>query len=373
MKQIITHKIIATSLSLTLVFAPFLSEACTAVNITAKDGSVVAGRTMEWAFDMKWQLTVNPKGTAIALTAPSAMKLPASSLSSKYGFAGISPAILPGPPAYLEGQNEAGLAISGNFLPGFTEYQTVSPQDKNYVSILNLGGFILGMFATVKELRNELPKYKVWFDPSEVKGLPTPPWLHFVLTDRSGESIVIEFVKGQMVIHNNLAGVLTNAPTYDWHLNNVRNYLSLTATATPSVTVGKVNVAELGQGGGLIGLPADYTPPSRFVRAAYLRQLAYQPSNSIDAIALTGHILDNVDIPMGVARSTDGKQVVSDYTQWINLKDLKNNKMKIANYASRTNFIEIDLNQMFKSGKTKSWLVDKLPYPQNDLTAELLK
>jgi choloylglycine hydrolase len=76
---------------------------------------------------------------------------------------------------------------------------------------------------------------------------------------------------------------------------------------------------------------------------------------------------------MGVARSTDGKQVVSDYTQWINLKDLKNNKMKIANYASRTNFIEIDLNQMFKSGKTKSWLVDKLPYPQNDLTAELLK
>ena len=73
MKQIITHKIIATSLSLTLVFAPFLSEACTAVNITAKDGSVVAGRTMEWAFDMKWQLTVNPKGTAIALTAPSSM------------------------------------------------------------------------------------------------------------------------------------------------------------------------------------------------------------------------------------------------------------------------------------------------------------
>lgn len=368
-----TQKLVAISMCASLALTPVFSQACTAVNITAKDGSVVAGRTMEWAFDMKWQLTVNPKGTAITFTAPSAMKLPASSVPSKYAFAGISPAILPGPPAYLEGQNEAGLAISGNFLPGFTEYQTVSPQDKNYVSILNLGGFMLGMFGTVKELRNEIPKYKVWFDPSEVKGLPTPPWLHFVLTDRSGESIVIEFVKGQMVIHNNLAGVLTNAPTYDWHLNNVRNYISLTTTAVSSVTVGKVNVTELGQGGGLIGLPADYTPPSRFVRATYLRHFAYQPANSVDAISLTSHILDNVDIPMGVARSTDGKQVVSDYTQWINLKDLKNNKMKIANYASRTNFIEIDLNQMFKSGKTKSWLVDKLPYPQNDLTAELLK
>jgi len=347
--------------------------ACTAVNVIAKDGSVVAGRTMEWAFEMKWQLTSNPRGTAISLSAPTSMRLPATNLSSKYAFIAVAPGIMPGPPAYLEGQNEAGLGISGNFLPGFTEYQTVTAQDKHYVSIMNLGGFILGMFGTVNELRGELPKYRVWFDPSEVKGLPTPPWLHLVLTDRSGDSIIVEFVKGQMVIHDNIAGVLTNAPTYDWHLNNVRNYLSLTSTATPSVTVGKTNVTELGQGGGLLGLPADYTPPSRFVRAAYLKQFAYQPSNSMDAMALTGHILDNVDIPEGVTRSTDGKQVFSDYTQWVNLKDLKNNRMKIANYANRTNFIEIDLNRIFKSGKLKTWLIDQLPYPQNDLTVELLR
>ena len=347
--------------------------ACTAVNVIAKDGSVVAGRTMEWAFEMKWQLTSNPRGTAISLSAPNSMRLPATNLSSKYAFIAVAPGIMPGPPAYLEGQNEAGLGISGNFLPGFTQYQTVTTQDKHYVSIMNLGGFILGMFGMVKELRSELPKYKVWFDPSEVKGLPTPPWLHLVLTDRSGDSIIVEFVKGQMVIHDNIAGVLTNAPTYDWHLNNVRNYLSLTSTATPSVAVGKTNVTELGQGGGLLGLPADYTPPSRFVRAAYLKQFAYQPNNSVDAIALTGHILDNVDIPEGVARSTDGKQVFSDYTQWINLKDLKNNRMKIANYANRTNFIEIDLNQIFQSGKSKTWLIDQLPYPKNDLTVEILR
>jgi choloylglycine hydrolase len=241
------------------------------------------------------------------------------------------------------------------------------------VSILNLGGFVLGMFGTVKELRSELPKYKVWFDPSEVKGLPTPPWLHLVLTDRSGDSIVVEFVKGQMMIHDNLAGVLTNAPTYDWHLNNVRNYLSLTSTATAAVTVNNINVTELGQGGGLMGLPADYTPPSRFVRATYLKHFTYKPNNSSEAMQAADHILNNVDIPNGVARSSDGKQVFSDYTQWVNLKDLKNNRMKIANYSNRTNFIEIDLNQVFKSGKSKTWLVDKLPYPQNDLTAEILK
>ncbi|WP_071466642.1 choloylglycine hydrolase family protein [Polynucleobacter asymbioticus] len=373
MKQTMINKVVTASVSAALVFSPLISDACTAVNIVAKDGSVVAGRTMEWAFDMKWQLTANPKGMPISLSAPASLKLPITSLSSKYAFVAIAPGVLAGPPAYLEGQNEAGLGISGNFLPGFTQYQTVTPQDKNYVSILNLGGFILGMFGSVKELRSELPKYKVWFDPSEVKGLPTPPWLHLVLTDRSGDSIVVEFVKGQMMIHNNVAGVLTNAPTYDWHLNNVRNYLSLTSTATSSVTVDNTNVTELGQGGGLMGLPADYTPPSRFVRATYLKHFTYQPSNSVEAMQAADHLLNNVDIPVGVARSSDGKQVFSDYTQWVNIKDLKNNRMKIANYANRTNFVEIDLNQVFKSGKSKTWLIDKLPYPQNDLTAELLK
>lgn len=373
MKKKMIKKIMAASVSATLAFSPLVANACTAVNVVAKDGSVVAGRTMEWAFDMKWELVANPKGLSIPMTAPASMKLPATNLSSKYAFAAIAPGVLQGSPAYLEGQNEAGLAISGNFLPGFTEYQTVTPQDKKYVSIINFGSFILGMFGSVKEARSEIPKYKVWFDPSEVKGIPTPPWIHYVLTDRSGDSIVVEFVKGQMMIHDNIAGVLTNAPTYDWHLNNVRNYLSLTSTATSSVIVGKTNVTELGQGGGLLGLPADYTPPSRFVRATYLKQFAYQPSNIVDAIQLTDHILNNVDIPVGVARSTDGKQVFSDYTQWIALKDLKNNRMKIANYANRTNFIEIDLNQVFKAGVSKTWPIDKLPYPKSDLTAEILK
>jgi choloylglycine hydrolase len=339
----------------------------------AKDGSVVAGRTMEWAFDMKWEMIANPKGSTIALTAPASMKLPATNLSTNYAFVGITPGVLQGTSAFLEGQNEAGLGISGNFLPGFTEYQTVTPQDKKYVSVLNFGGFVLGSFASVKEVKAEIPKYKVWYDPSEVKGIPTPPWLHYVITDRNGDSIVVEFVKGQMVIHDNLAGVLTNAPTYDWHLNNLRNYLSLTSTATAAVTVNNINVTELGQGGGLMGLPADYTPPSRFVRATYLKHFAYKPNNAIDAMQAADHILNNVDIPVGVARSTDGKQTFSDYTQWINIKDLKNNRMKITNYANRTNFVEIDLNQVFKSGKAKTWLIDKLPYPKNDLTAELLK
>ena len=109
------------------------------------------------------------------------------------------------------------------------------------------------------------------------------------------------------------------------------------------------------------------------MRATYLKYFSNKPNNSAEAIQLVDHLLNNVDIPVGVARSTDGKQVVSDYTQWVTLKDLKNNRLKITNYANRTNFIELDLNQVFKTGKSMTWPIDKLPYPQNDLTAQLLK
>ena len=99
--------------------------ACTAVDIVAADKSVIAGRTMEWAFDMQWTLISQPKGTPIALTAPPGVKLPAKTVATKYSVVGISANIIPGG-ALLEGQNSAGLGMSGNFLPGFTQYQAVT-------------------------------------------------------------------------------------------------------------------------------------------------------------------------------------------------------------------------------------------------------
>ncbi len=356
----------------TLLSFVHTSYACTAVNLSAKDGTVIAGRTMEWAFDMKWQINSIPKGTSIKLSAPAVTKLAAVELVTKYAVVGISPSVIPGPPALLEGQNSAGMSLSGNFLPGFTEYQTVTPTDTAYVSILEFGTMALGMYGSVAEIKQELPRYKVWYDASLPAG-PTPPWLHFVFTDRTGASIVIEFVKGQMRIHDNLANVLTNAPTYDWHLTNVRNYLSLSNFGPSSVVINGQNVTEVGQGGGLVGLPADYTPPSRFVRAAYLRHLSTQPETRAQSVQLMGHILNNVDIPVGVAASKDGDKVVSDYTQWVAIKDLSNHQWHITNYQNRTNYLTIDLNKLFDSGKPGAWLVDQLPYQSIDVTGQLIK
>jgi penicillin V acylase-like amidase (Ntn superfamily) len=359
-------------IALSLISFTHTSFACTAVNITAKDGTVIAGRTMEWALEMKWQLNSMPAGTAYQLSAPSALNLPAVPQKTKYALVGISPSVIPGPAALLEGQNSAGLAMSANFLPGFTEYQQVTPADKSYVSILEFGTMALGMYGSVDELKAKLPAFKVWYDSSLPAG-PTPPLLHFVFTDKTGASVIIEFVKGEMRFHDNVANVLTNAPTYDWHINNLRNYLSLTNFATPSVEINGQNVTEIGQGGGLVGLSADYTPPARFVRAAYLRHFATVPESRAENVQLVTHILNNVDIPIGVSSSKSGDQIVSDYTQWVAIKDLTNQQWHFTNYQNRTNYLTIDLKKMFDSGKAGAWLVNALPYPKVDVTSQLMK
>lgn len=359
-------------IALSLLSFTHPSFACTAVNSTAKDGTVIAGRTMEWAYDMKWQLNSMPAGTAFQLSAPSVLKLPVLPQKTKYALVGISPSVVPGPPTLLEGQNSAGLAMSANFLPGFTEYQKVTSTDKSYVSILEFGTMTLGMYGSVDELKMKLPQFKVWYDSSLPAG-QTPPWLHFVFTDKTGASLIVEFVKGEMRLHENLVSVLTNSPTYDWQITNLRNYLSLTNFSRPSIEFNGQNVTEIGQGGGLVGLPADYTPPSRFVRTAYLRHFSTVPDSRAENVQLVAHILNNVDIPIGVSSSKSGDQIVSDYTQWVAIKDLTNQQWHFTNYQNRTNYLTIDLKKVFDSGKAGAWLVDELPYPAPDVTTQLIK
>ncbi len=339
------------------------AAACTAVDLIAADKSMIAGRTMEWAFDMKWTLVSQPKGTALTLSAPKATGLPDKTVTTRYPVVGVSAGIIPGG-ALLDGQNSQGLSMSANFLPGFTQYQTVTPQDKEYQSILTFGSWALGSFGNVAELRDALKTMKVWADDSLPTG-PTPATLHFVFVDRSGAGMVVEYVGGELKIHDNIMHVLTNAPTYDWHVNNVRNYLNLSPVGVQQRQLGTVNVTQIGQGGGFIGLPADYTPPSRFLRATALRHTVTPPKTADEAAQAVAHILNNVDIPVGVAESRmpDGT-LVSDYTQWIVIKDLTNNMLRIADYNNRMNYLTIDLKAVFADGKPMAKLVNDLPYPK---------
>jgi choloylglycine hydrolase len=96
------------------IFVTNITLACTAIDIQTKDGVVIAGRTMEWAFEMQWQVLSLPAGTPYQMTAPPSLKLPAIALKTKYAVVGIGPGILPGN-VLIEGQNSAGMGVSGNW------------------------------------------------------------------------------------------------------------------------------------------------------------------------------------------------------------------------------------------------------------------
>ena len=88
------------------------------------------------------------------------------------------------------------------------------------------------------------------------------------LMSRTGAAAVVEWVEGVRNVHENHIGVATNSPPFDWHMINLRNYVNQTAMDVPTLSLSGETVAPLGQGTGMLGLPGDFTPPSRFVRAA---------------------------------------------------------------------------------------------------------
>lgn len=102
----------------------------------------------------------------------------------------------------------------------------------------------------------------------------------------------------------------------------------------------------LGGGSGLLGLPGDFTPPSRFVRAAAFTASCRPLQNSLDAVLESFRILDNFNIPLGaqVPKEHLPTDIVSA-TQVSSSSDLKN---KVYYYHTMWNrqIRKIDLNNI---------------------------
>src|SRR5207237_3807458 len=86
------------------------------------------------------------------------------------------------------------------------------------------GSWILENFANVEEVKANIGNIVV---PAVVfSGWGFAPEAHYIVHDASGKSIVIEYVGGKLNVHDNPLGVITNSPTFDWHITNPPNYLN---------------------------------------------------------------------------------------------------------------------------------------------------
>ena len=310
----------ALFLCLTCLLAPSPAPACTGIKLMGADGTVVFGRTQEWGkFDLKPQLAAYPRDTEFRATLPDDGK--GLAWKAKYGFAGV---LLLGR-AINTGMNETGLAGAMFFHQGFAEYPEYDPA-KGAVSMAptDLLAYILSSFATLDEVRKGVAAVRVV--PVVDPALNAPFPMHGMIVEPGGRAMVIEFRDGKAVFFDNPVGVITNNPTFDWHLTNLRNYGYLSNTPFPATQWGDLKITPLAGGSGMLGLPGDYTSPSRFVRAAALVQTARATSGGEDTIQEGFRILDSFDLPATQSEGASGsaKTTLPAGTQYAVLNDTKN-------------------------------------------------
>lgn len=297
-----------------------VSGACTGIRLTATNSTVVYGRTMEWgAFDMQSRVAIIPRGYSFTGLTPDGET--GKKWKGKYGIVGID---MMGTNYLGDGMNETGLAVGLFYHPGFASYPSYE-KDKadNSITAVDVTGFILSQYSTLDEVRQGMGEIRVVPVVEDAIGIPIQG--HWMVTSPQGESIVIEFTDGQMKIFDAPLGVITNAPSYDWHMINLRNYLNLSSTALPDKEIGDLDFSPLGGGSGMVGLPGDFTPPSRFVRAVAWTQSARPTQTSYETVYEIFRILDNFNVPLGAAEDSDdpfATEGMRSATEWTTAWDL---------------------------------------------------
>ena len=279
-----------------MLLSPAVSSACTSFLLPTSDGGFVYGRTLEFGVDINSKGIVVPRGQAMQGTGIDGKPNTGLSWTSKYAALGASGLDLP---IIVDGMNEKGLAGGMLYLPNITEYQEVSPSESDgSIASYEMLVFALTNYATVDEARDGFRSIKVNRSPQQLFKGVVP--LHLTLHDASGKSIVIEYIGGELQISDNPTGVLTNAPQFSWHLSALGNYAGL-STADPSpMKTGDAQFGPPSSGSGMVGLPGDFSSPSRFVRAFFMKQNAPTNKTSLEQVGTAFHFLNNFDIPPGL-------------------------------------------------------------------------
>ena len=167
--------------------------------------------------------------------------------TAKYGALG---AIVFGNLGIMDGVNEKGLAVGAFYFPTMAEYTPTTPDNQGKsMSSIDFSNWILTSFANVDEVRTAVEAGEAIVAPTLLPGWPpTVQPFHWIVYDKSGKSLVIEPIDGKLVVTDNPLGVLTNSPSFDWHMTNLRNYIALNPRDVPPVKFDGKTLPELRHG-----------------------------------------------------------------------------------------------------------------------------
>jgi penicillin V acylase-like amidase (Ntn superfamily) len=285
---------------------------CTRVLWMSPDGQVFVGRTQDWTERVDSTFRVYPRG----IERTGAVSKNPHKWTPKFGSVALA--------AYdsgtEEGVNEKGLSVHVLYLAKVADF---GPRDPNReaIGIMQWAQYYLDNFATVAEAVEANRKFPFQIEPLILpNGFPTE--MHISLSDKSGDSAVVEYVGGKATIyHDKRFNVMTNEPTYDQQIENLKQYRTF---------------------GGDKPLPGERTPTDRFVRAAYYVNGLPKPTSQGEGAAYMFSVIRNVSVPFG---SPDPEKPNVSSTIFRTVQDLTGGRYYFeSTYAP--NVVWVDMNKI---------------------------
>lgn len=272
-----------------------------------QNGDFYFGRNMDLEYHFGEQVIVVPRNMPLTFKAT-------DPIDRHYAMIGMA-TVIDNYPLFAEAMNEKGLCMAGLNFEGYAHYT-----DTQITNGLNLTPYeiILWLLAkcnNVDEAVLQLAKLNIVAIPF-TKQIPLPT-LHWIIADKT-KSIVLEATVAGIKIFDNPVGVLTNNPTFDFHLTNLRNYLHCTPKEPLKTQILDLALSPLGVGAGALGIPGDSSTTSRFIRTVFAKGYSKCAPTESANLSQVFHILDNVAMIRGNVLTHDGAYDITTYSSCSN-------------------------------------------------------
>ena len=258
---------------------------CTAISYLNRDHYF--GRNLDLEVSFHERVTVTPRNYPFIFR-----NVPA--IPKHYAMIGMA-TVVEDYPLYYEATNEHGLSMAGLNFPGNAVYHPVKDRKLN-IAPFELIPWILGQCKSINETKALLEETNL-ADISFSTSLPHSP-LHWMIADRN-QAIAVEPVNEGIKVYDDPVGVLTNNPTFDFHMHYLCNFLNITPKEPSELFCGKLKLSPYSRAMGGIGLPGDASSASRFVKASFHMINSVSDGTENDNVGQFFHILDSVSMIKG--------------------------------------------------------------------------
>ncbi len=277
---------------------------CTAITLETKD--FYFGRTLDYEHSFSEEVTVTPRKFPLPFRHR-------RTLEEHFAIIGMAH-VVDDYPLYFDGINERGLAMAGlNFVGNAVYGKPVAGKDN--VTQFEFVPWILAQCATVREAKKLLENLNLT-DTAFREDIPVSQ-LHWIIADHD-EAITVESVAEGLRVYDNPVGVLTNNPTFDQQLFCLNDFMHLPPNPPENRFSKKLNLEPYSRGMGALGLPGDLSSPSRFIRAAFVRENSVSGATERESVSQFFHLLGAVEQVRGCCALGEGQYEQTIYTSCCN-------------------------------------------------------